>query len=250
MNRAMLLALSTLALAPAAHARTAPAGAMGQALAASDRPEADRARDAQRKPADVLAFAEVKPGQRVADLIPGGGYFTRVFSKAVGPRGKVYAVVPAAALASRPTAADAVKAIATEAGYRNVAVVSSTAETLGAAEPIDLAFTAQNWHDVYGKGGAAASLAFDKTVFAALKPGGLYVVIDHVAQAGAADAPNTLHRIDPAIVKAEVLKAGFEFVGESPVLRNPSDDHAKGVFDPSIRGTTDQFLYKFRKPAR
>jgi predicted methyltransferase len=241
-TRALLLAVAGLALTPVA--AQAQSAALRAAVAAPDRPDADKARDANRKPAEILAFAGVRPGQKVADLIPGGGYFTRVFSKAVGPRGQVFAVLPAGA---RPQAGDAVKAIAAEPGYRNVSVVTATETNLGTGALLDLAFTAQNYHDLYGKSPDVAA-RFDAAVFASLKRGGTYLVIDHVANAGDVEAPGKQHRIDPALVKAQVLKAGFVFVGESDVIRNAADDHAKGVFDASVRGQTDQFVYKFRKP--
>jgi predicted methyltransferase len=112
----------------------------------------------------------------------------------------------------------------------------------------DVAWTTENYHDLYGLLGADGMLAYDKAVFAALKPGGVFLVSDHVALPGAADAPTTLHRIDPAIVRAQLVAAGFVPDGESDALHNPADDHTLKVFDPSIRGKTDQFMFRFRKP--
>lgn len=236
--RLLLAATLTLAAVPAVAQKVAPS--IAAALAATDRPDADKARDAERKPAEMLAFAGVKPGDQVADLLPGGGYFTRLFAKAVGPKGHVYAVAPAGH-------DEAVQALAAEPGYANVSVVALAPSGYATAGSLDLVWTSQNWHDVYNRGPEAIA-AFDRAAFQALKPGGTYVVLDHAAAAGAADAPKTLHRIDPAVVKAQVLKAGFRFVGESAALRNPADPHSAAVFDPSIRGKTDQFVYKFRKP--
>jgi predicted methyltransferase len=115
---------------------------------------------------------------------------------------------------------------------------------------LDLVLTVQNYHDLHltmMQPGTAKIV--NAAIFKALKPGGAYVIVDHVANAGTGEeAPNKLHRIDPAIIKQEVTAAGFKFEGESDLLRNPADDHTKGVFDPSIRGKTDQVAYKFRKP--
>ena len=115
---------------------------------------------------------------------------------------------------------------------------------------LDVVFIRQNYHDLYDKFmGPADVVAFDRQVYAALKPGGVYVVLDHAAATGSGiGATETLHRIDPDRVKADALAAGFKFDGESKILANPADDHTKNVFDPAIRGHTDQFLFRFRKP--
>jgi predicted methyltransferase len=115
---------------------------------------------------------------------------------------------------------------------------------------LDAVVIRQNYHDLYDKFmGPADVPAFNKAVFAALKPGGVYVVLDHAAAAGSGiSATDTLHRIDPARVKEDVLAAGFKLDAESSILANASDDHTKNVFDPSVRGHTDQFLYRFKKP--
>ena len=136
-------------------------------------------------------------------------------------------------------------------GLANVSAVVDPA-ILTVDKPVDLVWTVQNYHDVpNGGGGEVALAAFNNAVFKALKPGGIYIVVDHVAPAGSGLADtNTLHRIDPAIVKKQVLAAGFQWVGESKVLANPKDDHTLKVFDPKIRGFTDQFVYKFRKPLK
>ena len=249
MVRSMLgLSLAAVLLVPAQAGQ--PLQTVAAAIASADRPAEDKSRDAQRKPGELLAFAGVKPGWKVADLLPGGGYFTRIFAKAVGPRGHVYAWVPGELAAANPKATDKPKALAAEPAFANVSVVTPTGNDPALAGTLDLAWTAQNWHDIYGRYGAEGALRFDKAVLSALKPGGIYVVIDHVANTGDAEAPNKQHRIDPALVKAQVLAAGFEWVGESNALRNPADAHDKNVFDPGIRGSTDQFVYKFRKPRR
>jgi predicted methyltransferase len=136
--------------------------------------------------------------------------------------------------------------------YANVSLLQQPAALLSAPEPVDLVFTAQNYHDYHDPFMGPVDMAgFDKRVYDALKPGGLFVVIDHAAPAGSGLADtDTLHRIDPAVVKQEVEAAGFVFDGESDALRNPADAHDLKVFDKSIRGHTDQFIYRFRKPAK
>jgi predicted methyltransferase len=223
------------------------------AVADAGRPAEDKERDANRKPAETVQFAGVKPGSIVVELIPGKGYFTRIFSKVVGPKGKVYAVSPphrANAAPGSPDPSDPTKAIASDPGYSNVVVRVAKLPALNVSIPADVVFTAQNYHDVHNVPNIDLA-AFNKTVFDALKPGGVFIVVDHVAAEGSgARDTSTLHRIDPATVKSEVTAAGFEFVGESKVLANPQDDHGAKVFDSGVRGKTDQFMFKFRKPRK
>jgi len=214
------------------------------------RPAEDIARDAERKPAEMLEFAQVKPGQTVVDFIPGRGYFTRVFSNAVGTQGAVYSVVPQFLIdkfKDRPRP----PSVSLEPGHANVLDVISNGASLNVPVKVDLVWTSQNYHDVHIAGGAAATAELNKAVFNALKPGGLYVVLDHAGVAGQDDATTAkLHRIDRAQVVQEVTAAGFVLDGESMALRNPADPHNIVVFDPSIRGKTDQFILRFRKPAK
>ncbi|HWF00752.1 MAG TPA: hypothetical protein VG248_13205 [Caulobacteraceae bacterium] len=234
------------ALVLAAGLATAPA-AIGQdyrgAVADSHRPASDTARDADRKPAEMLAFGRIRRGEKVLEVIPGGGYFTRLFSNAVGPSGHVFA----ATSASR---AKPVQDIAADAAYGNVTVVGLDAAGLSQVPPVDLVFTAQNFHDLYLTQLKLDVPAMVKSWYAKLKPGGELVVVDHAAAPGApvGETANTLHRIDPAAVRREVEAAGFVFDGQTDVLRNPKDDHTLKVFDPAIRGHTDQFVMRFRKP--
>ncbi|WP_380784957.1 class I SAM-dependent methyltransferase [Sphingomonas sp. R86521] len=203
--------------------------------------------DAKRKAAEVLAFSGVKPGDTVIDFLPGARYYwTRIFTEIVGPKGHVDAMWPAAMSAR----VDKTRPDFTAIGATNATLVASPTNLPTSTRPVDLFWTVQNYHDIPNNGaGEPALRAFDAAVFKLLKKGGTYVVIDH------ADAPGTglagtekRHRIDPAAVKTQVEAAGFRFVGQSRVLANPADDHSKVVFDPSIRGKTDQFVYKFRKP--
>ena len=244
MSRNLFLAAAAaacLAGAPmSGYAQSAPAHVTA-AVADAARPAADKERDANRKPAEMLAFAEVKPGQKVMDLIPGGGYFTRILSKAVGPTGKVYAATSAQYVKQ-------IEPVAKDPAYANIEVVEPPV-IAKPAEPLDLIFTAQNYHDLHLKQLNLDVAAFNKGLFDALKPGGLLVVVDHTAVAGApVTVADSLHRIDPAIVRKELEAAGFQFVAENDAVRNPADPKTGNVFDPSIRGKTDQFVFKFRKP--
>jgi predicted methyltransferase len=229
-----------------AFAAPAVAADYSAALSDSHRPAADTARDAARRPAEMLAFAGVKPGMKVMDLIPGGGYFTRLFAAAVGPKGHVYAYQPSEFDGFLKGKEPAVNAVAKE--YPNVTVVRASVNALTVPDKLDVIWTSQNYHDLKN-GGGSDTAQVNKAAFAALKHGGVYVVLDHAAAPGSGTRDtNTLHRIDPATVKAEVTAAGFVFAGESSVLANAADDHTKAVFDPAIRGHTDQFMLKFKKP--
>ncbi len=242
----IMLAATVLAAPVAVVAKVTASPAITKALA--DPARADQAGDdARRHAAEVIAFAGIKPGQTVVDIIPGAAYWTRIFTGVVGPTGHVWAVWPNAAAKSAEKGKPALDA----RGLANVSAVLDPA-ILTVDKPVDVVWTVQNYHDIPNKGGGEAALAaFNGAVFKALKPGGTYLVIDHVAPTGSGLADTeTLHRIDPAIVKKQVLAAGFQWVGESKVLANPKDDHTLKVFDPAIRGTTDQFVYKFRKPLK
>jgi predicted methyltransferase len=233
--------------APPAH--TAIPGYVSKAVADPARGD-DVNNDARRKVADLVAFSEAKPGDSVLELIPGSGYFTKVFSKVVGPKGHVYAVWPRPYDDESHPDSDVMRKLATQPGFGNIETLVQPADKLSAPRLVDVVFTSQNYHDYPDKFmGPTDPALLNKAVFAALKPGGLYIIVDHVAQAGSGlRDTDTLHRIDPATVKQQVTRAGFEYVGESAVLRNPNDTHALKVFDKSIRGHTDQFAYKFRKP--
>ena len=209
------------------------------------RPAEDISRDAARRPADMVTFAHIGAGSKVADFLPGHGYFSRVFATAVKPGGSVVAIVPAGAVAHDPAARTTMDAIAAQ--YGDITVVSGLTDP--AAHDLDVFWTAQNYHDLHNALPPEGVIATNKAIFASLKPGGYYVVIDHAATAGSGlAATNTLHRIDPAVVKAEAIAAGFVFDGESKLLVNPNDPHTANVFDPSVRGKTDQFAYRFKKP--
>ena len=223
------------------------------ARAAADPARATQAADdARRHGPEILAFAGLKPGGKVLDLIPGGGYWTRLFARTVGAKGRVYGIWP------KPYAAEAqqeitdYEALTRSPDFTNVSSTVQPVDQLSVPEHVDLVFTAQNYHDYPDKFmGKIDPSVLNKAVFAALKPGGVFLVIDHAAAAGTAMRDvDTLHRIDPAIVRKQVVAAGFRYAGESRLLANPADDHSKLVFDDAIRGRTDQFIYKFVKPMR
>jgi predicted methyltransferase len=197
------------------------------------------------KAPEVVAFIGLKKGDKVADVV--AGRLTASLAQAVGSSGKVYAIETAEVAKPYPQALEHMKTLASQSP--NVIV---SAEPVASPLPsgLDAVFIRQNYHDLYDKFmGPADVPAFNKAVFAALKPGGVYVILDHAAAADSGiSATDTLHRIDPARVKADVLAAGFKFDAESSILANTADDHTKNVFDPSIRGHTDQFLFRFKKP--
>ncbi|HVV33753.1 MAG TPA: hypothetical protein VHC73_11055 [Vitreimonas sp.] len=212
------------------------------AVADTHRSAAERAQDAARHPAETLALAGVAPGQKVAELLPGEGYFTRLLSDAVGAQGHVYAISRSASDKYEHNVL---------IGTANVTNIIHPYDSFTVPEPVDLVFTARNYHDFkinqYRMGD---TVALDRAAFAALKPGGVYVIIDHVANAGSVEnQDHPLHRIDPALVRREVESAGFVYDGDSQLVRNPADPHTASVFDPAIQGHTDQFFMRFHKPA-
>ena len=219
------------------------------AVADSARPAADSERDASRKPAATLAFAGVKRGDWVLELAPGKGYFTRLLSAVVGPKGEI-----AVYTVSQPPPPDApqppVVALAADPHYSNVKVHLQRLVDVRPTNSFDLVWTTQNYHDFHNVEGLDVA-AINQAIFAALRPGGIYFVLDHAAEAGSgARDTNTLHRIDEETVKKEVLAAGFQLVGESRLLRNKADPHTGKVFEGAIQGHTDQFMLKFRKPKK
>lgn len=253
MRRSMIVAASMAVLmmsgvagAASAQMQMSPA-AYATALADPIRREADKARDEARHTAQTLAFAEVMPGQKIADMIIGGGYFTRVFSAAVGPQGHVTAWQPAEFIGFSP---DYATSIAAAGELANVDAIRSP---IGAPEfpaGLDLIFTAQNYHDLHLEPFAIdTAQKVNAAAFAVLKPGGLYVIVDHYAAAGTGiTVANTLHRIDIEAVKSEVEAAGFVLDGQSDILANTTDPLTANVFDGSVRGHTSQFMLRFKKP--
>jgi predicted methyltransferase len=247
--RAMFLSLPIawiVVLTPAAASPAVP-NYIVKAVADPSRPKDDRDLDADRKPAQVLAYAGIRPGQVVGEYLPGGGYYTRLLSDIVGPNGKVFALETTTWGQKN---IDATKQVLSEPGRGNVSLDLAPLGTFHVPEKVDVFWTTINYHDLHIPKYANVDMAaFNKLVFDALKPGGLYFIVDHAAAPGTgATLSPKLHRIDETTVIEEVTAAGFWLVGESDILRNPNDDHTKIVFDLSIRFKTDQFILKFRKP--
>jgi predicted methyltransferase len=246
MSRKLLLALlaATLFTAPVLAQSIPPS--VAAAVSDKARPAADTKRDADRKPAETVAFAGVKPGDKILELLAFGGYYTRILSKTVGPKGHIYSTMPDGLLQTRPQMADGLKAIMADPTYGNVSMLPEPNGNPTAPEPVDMVWTSDNYHDLHNPGpfGASDIAGFNKAAFAALKPGGLFIVIDH------AGAPNsgftqtgTLHRADPEAVKKEVEAAGFIFVAASDVLHRTNDN-----FTTRSDDTDEQFTFKFKKP--
>jgi predicted methyltransferase len=219
--------------------------AVSAAVADSGRPQADKDKDSGRKPAESVAFAGIKKGDKVADMLAGGGYFTRIFSKVVGDSGVVYATTfpprPGAAPGPSP-----LETLAADPAYKNVKVIAGAPADIKIPEPVDVVWTSLNYHDMHN---ANATEAFNKAAFNALKPGGTYIVVDHAAAPGSGTKDTkALHRIDSEVVKKEVEAAGFKLAGEGDFLKNPKDPHTANVHDEGIRWHTDQFILKFTRP--
>lgn len=248
--RTLVLAVSVAGIATACVTppKAAPVS-IQQAVADPRRPASDLALDATRHGADVLALAGIQPGWKVADLMQGTGYYTRLFVAKVGETGKVYAWSPEEFIASKPARYEEPLSVLANDYPGHLIPMRSQFDDLAFPEPLDLIFTSQNYHDLHlHKLPEGLAAEMNAKVFKALKPGGIYLVVDHVANSDTVDAPNTLHRIDPAVLRREIEAAGFTFDGESSGLRNPSDNHTLSVVNPAIRGHTDQIIYRFRKP--
>ncbi|HEX2560600.1 class I SAM-dependent methyltransferase [Phenylobacterium sp.] len=236
-----------LAAAPAAFAQAVPAH-ISAALASPVRTDADKPRDAARKPGETLAFADIRPGDKVADFIIGGGYFTRILSAAVGPNGRVIAYQPEEFVAYQSSYGEALDAAAK---LPNVTALRSSFAKLDLPDGLDAIVTVQNYHDLHLKHFPAdTAKTVNAELFRSLKPGGVLLVVDHEAAAGSGlEVAHTLHRIDPAIVKRELEAAGFKLEAEdNQLLDQRSDPKTANVFDAAIRGKTDQFVLRFRKP--
>lgn len=213
---------------------------MMAAVVSLARPAEDAARDEARLPLETITFAGVARGQVIAEIAPGGGYYTRILSQAVGPQGKVYALMPAF-FANRPGGLDAINAIAEQYGNVEVVVVDGY-DAMTLPQPVDLVWTTENYHDLANGNVAGANAA----VFAALKPGGIYYVQDHAAPGTGLTVTSTLHRIDPAAVRQQVEAAGFRLEAQSDHLANPADPHTANPRE--FNGVSDKFAFRFRRP--
>jgi predicted methyltransferase len=237
------------AQAPAAYRVPANAPAnIKRAVESPARPADQRARDADRKPAETLMLAEIAEGERVVELAAFGHYWTNMLVEAVGSAGHVYMVdMPwIERFGGEP-------ARAFDAAHENATFTQAHYNQMQLPTNVDAVLMVQFYHDLK-RANASESVDtadMNRKIFAALKPGGIYLVVDHNAEAGSGwrDA-GALHRIDPATIKSEVTAAGFELVQDSKLLANPADDHKQNMRSEGIRGRTDQAVLVFRKPAR
>jgi predicted methyltransferase len=241
MKKILLGAVMVLALGGAALAAAVP-DYVTKAVSDTTRPKTDIDRDALRLPAETIAFAGVKPGMKVAELFPGGGYFTRMLSDVVGPTGHIYGIENA----KWDDGSDAKVA----AGRKNISIQIVKFGEFDLPQKVDLFWITQNYHDLHiAKYGKVDMAAFNKHVFDSLKSGGTYFILDHQANPGTTEADiEKLHRIEKAEVIREVEAAGFKLAGEGDALHRAGDDHTKSIFDKSIQGHTDQYMLKFVKP--
>ncbi|WP_300543892.1 hypothetical protein [Maricaulis sp.] len=217
------------------------------AVTDTGRPEEERLLDVNRHPAEVLLFAGVEAGWRIADLTAGSGYYSRVLSTAVGGDGHVYSHNPDWVAERFPEPNDALAALADE--RENMThVVSPVADFANGIEtPLDAVFMVLFYHDTAWDGTDRA--AMNQAIYDALRPGGIYLVIDHHAPEGTGlEHVESTHRIDAVVVREEIMAAGFELDASSDMLANPDDPRDISVFDDSIRRMTDRFVYRFRKP--
>ena len=215
-------------------------------LADTSRPAADRDRDAGRMPGQVLAFFDIGPGDKVADLLCGGGYYTRILVPLVGEEGEVYA-------GNNPFfqrfGEEAITALLTEPGFERLHRIDGPVDevALPTNGSLDAVIIVLAYHDLWLTDEDRSEL--NRRVFAALKPGGVYGIVDHHAAEGAGtDVIQSLHRIEESVITGEISAAGFSLAARADFLGNPEDDHSLRVFDPSIRGYTDRFVLRFEKP--
>jgi len=238
-----VLALCFAAMLPATGMAQADLNAI---LASSARPQEDRDRDAGRKPDRVIEFFGIERGDKVADLLTGGGYWTRILVPLVGPEGRVYA-------GNNPFFArfyaDAFNALLAEPAFKNVIRIDGPVDELALPKDgsLDAVILIMGYHDLFLTDEDRGAL--NRTVLAALKPGGVYGIVDHEAGAGAGSSKiEELHRIEKKVVVDEVQAAGFKLTGDADFLRNSADDHSLKIFDPSLAGRTDRFVLRFEKP--
>jgi len=247
-----LLAALLLAATPLATAHAAPANVTA-AVADASRPADAKALDASRRPAEVLRFLGLEAGDRALDVMTGAGYYAEVMAKAVGPKGSVVALEPPVFVSEKGKAA---LAKLVERAPNIELLMQMPGEMKLAPASFDFALLHMVYHDFYWESAQYKFPRMDPdaaltTLFAAMKPGGVVGVVDHVGKAGDTRATaDKLHRIDPATVRADFARAGFVLEGESDLLRVPGDDGSTLVFDPAVRGKTDRIVYRFRKPAR
>ncbi len=226
-------------------ARATPAH-IERAVDSPDRPLEDRRRDADRRPSEVLSFFGIEPGMKVAELMTGRGYYAEILAAAVGPQGTVY--VHNSPYVLERFAEEAISARLRKDAFANAIRLDREVDDPGLPRgELDAVLLILFYHDTYWM--EADRAAINRAVFEALVPGGVYGVIDHFAEdgSGARDV-KSLHRVDAELVKKEIVESGFVLDADSDLLRHPEDDRTTNVFDESIRGKTDRFVFRFRKP--
>lgn len=247
-----LLFSTILAMAMIAFAPNCIGSELSRALQSADRTEADRNRDLRSRPDVIISLLNLQPGARVADIFAGAGYYSQLLSSSVGPEGKVLLHNNKA---YQSFAAQGLETRFGQAKPENIQmhIAEVTDLNLGIGQ-LDAAIMVMSYHDLYFVNEADGWPAIDarkflSQVFAALKPGGRFLIVDHAASKGAdKSTAQSLHRIDPDFAQEDIQSHGFELVAASPVLKNNQDDHSTNVFDPAIRGQTDRFVMVFGKP--
>lgn len=239
--------------APAGAQKAAAGSGIAAAVAAKDRTADNLKLDEGRKPAQLLEFLGLKPGMKVLDLFGANQYWAEIVAPSVGPKGHVTVWQPTQFLKDERRKGFNEFA----ARQKNVTLISSPFEAPNLpVNAFDFALMNLDYHDVYWEDAERKIVRMDpdawlKRLYAAMKPGAVVGVIDHVASPNqdTRATVDKLHRIDPDVVKRDFLKAGFVLDGTSDMLRNPADDHTLLVFDPKVRGKTDRFIFKFKKPS-
>jgi predicted methyltransferase len=249
LTTALLLMLAPLQALPAAPPKTVAAAVANHAARSADNVKLDES----RKPAELLTLLGLKPGMRVLDLFGANKYWAEIIAPAVGPKGQVVVWQPSQFMNDKRRADFA----AFTARQRNAMIMSSAFEAPAfAPNSYDFALMNLDFHDLYWENEKNKIPRQDpdvwvKKLYAAMRPGAVVGIVDHVASTGSdtRTVVDKLHRIDPAVIRADFERAGFKLEAEYDLLRNPADDHSLNVFDEKIRGKTDRAVFKFRKPA-
>ena len=226
-------AITNTAVANASSSNHTESNAIHKALHHENRPQQDKARDAARKPAEIVKLVDIKPGIKIVDLIAGGGYYSEIFARILNNKGALYSVK--GRLSKRNLKE-----------YNNI-TISSELDLSDLKEPVDRIFTALNYHDMINKNDIDRSKVL-KTIYNILKDDGYFIVIDHNAAPGTgASDTKKKHRVENTFVLNEIQKAGFILDRSSSVLANPNDNFDLDVWQESTKGKTDRFVYRFKK---
>jgi predicted methyltransferase len=247
------LMTTTNAMPDSSERRCFPAALSARAVSDQGRPAVDLAQDLIRKPAELLTFSEIRSGDRVIDVWPGTGYWTRLFSSAVGITGRVIGLVPEEIASFKSDPVGVVQRVAQEPGRSNIDTLIlplAAPPSPSFQSTLDLVWVFESYHDFYNPFMREADVSeFNRSVFQQLKSGGRFVIVDHAVREGSGlTHTSTLHRIEPSRLRVEIEAVGFRFDAETTVLANPNDPRSARAFEPSVRGQTDRFAYRFVKP--